>query len=58
VPIVQVSLYNNEDLDSHYRLGQALQSLRNDGIVVIACGMAVHNLQDFRNVRATGEIMP
>ena len=58
VPIVQVSLYNNEDWDQHYRIGQALERLRDEGILIIAAGMAVHNLRDFQATRATGETMP
>jgi 4,5-DOPA dioxygenase extradiol len=58
VPVVQVSLYNNEDTDQHYRMGQALESLRDEGILIIGAGMAVHNLRDFRATRATGETMP
>lgn len=46
VPIVQVSLYKNEDPNQHYRLGQAVASLREEGIAVIVSGMAVHNLRD------------
>lgn len=38
VPIVQVSLYNNEDPDQHYRIGQALESLRDEGILIITPG--------------------
>jgi 4,5-DOPA dioxygenase extradiol len=48
VPLVQVSLYNNEDPDMHYRLGQAVASLRDEGIVIIGAGMSVHNLGDMR----------
>jgi 4,5-DOPA dioxygenase extradiol len=55
---VQVSLYNNEDPDQHYRMGQALESLRDEGILIIGAGMAVHNLLDFRAARGTGETMP
>ena len=55
---MQVSLYDNEEMDQHYRLGQALESLRDEGILIIAAGMAVHNLRDFRVTRATGETMP
>jgi 4,5-DOPA dioxygenase extradiol len=54
---VQVSLYNNEDTDQHYRMGQALESLRDEGILIIGAGMAVHNLRDFRAARTTGETM-
>lgn len=55
---MQVSLYANEDTDQHYRLGQALESLRDEGILIVGAGMAVHNLHDFRATRATGETMP
>lgn len=48
VPLVQVSLYHDEDPDKHYRLGQAVESLRDENIVIIGAGMTVHNLRDFR----------
>ncbi|KAK4553046.1 hypothetical protein LTR86_009970 [Recurvomyces mirabilis] len=54
VPIVQVSLYDNEDLEQHYRFGQALSSLRDDGVLIIGAGMAAHNLPDFRAMRLQG----
>ncbi|KAH9884005.1 LigB-domain-containing protein [Xylariomycetidae sp. FL2044] len=46
VPLVQVSLFKNEDVDMHYRLGQAVASLREAGVVIICTGMSVHNLRD------------
>ena len=57
---MQVSLYGSEDPDQHYRVGQVLEGLRDDGILIIGAGMAVHNLRDFRAMRArgTGEPMP
>ncbi|KAJ4302973.1 hypothetical protein N0V90_001864 [Kalmusia sp. IMI 367209] len=58
VPIVQISLFDNEDVDQHYRLGQALQNLRDEGILIVGAGMAVHNLHDFRAIRGTGRTMP
>ncbi|KAI0838155.1 LigB-domain-containing protein [Hypoxylon sp. FL0890] len=47
VPLVQVSLYANQDVDMHYRLGQAVAPLRDENIVIIGAGMSVHNLRDF-----------
>jgi 4,5-DOPA dioxygenase extradiol len=55
VPIVQVSLFDSEDPDQHYRLGQAVSRLREEGIVVIGTGMSVHNLRDFRRAMYLGE---
>lgn len=46
VPIVQVSLFDNDDADAHYELGRAVGQLREEGVVVIVSGMAVHNLRD------------
>ncbi|KAF3762278.1 Extradiol aromatic ring-opening dioxygenase [Cryphonectria parasitica EP155] len=58
VPIVQVSLMGNNDAMQHYQLGQALESLRDEGILIVGAGMAVHNLHDFRASRGTGATMP
>ncbi|KAI4715933.1 aromatic ring-opening dioxygenase LigB subunit [Aureobasidium sp. EXF-10727] len=46
VPLVQVSLFDSDEADQHYRLGEAMQGLRDEGILVIVSGMAVHNLRD------------
>ncbi|KFY93874.1 hypothetical protein V500_03502 [Pseudogymnoascus sp. VKM F-4518 (FW-2643)] len=54
VPIVQVSLLNTDDPEQHYRMGQALESLRDEGVLIIATGMAVHNLGDFWVGRGSG----
>ncbi|KAI1307478.1 Extradiol ring-cleavage dioxygenase, class III enzyme, subunit B [Xylaria venustula] len=48
IPIVQVSQFNSPDVDQHYRLGQAVQALRDENILVIGAGMSVHNLRDLR----------
>jgi len=48
VPIVQVSLFDNEDAEMHIRLGKAVEGLRDEGVLIIVSGMAVHNLRDLR----------
>ncbi|CAI7650713.1 unnamed protein product [Penicillium glandicola] len=58
VPIVQVSLFATEDPDQHYRLGQAVASLREQNILIIVSGMAVHNLRDLRLAFGSSTPMP
>ena len=48
VPIVQVSLFDSEDPDQHYKLGRAVSALRLENVQIIVSGMAVHNLRDMR----------
>jgi len=58
VPLVQVSLYDNEDPDAHFRLGQAVSSLRDEGVVIVGAGMSVHNLRALRTVGFTSTPQP
>ncbi|KAJ5600508.1 hypothetical protein N7450_001575 [Penicillium hetheringtonii] len=58
VPIVQVSLFNTEDPNQHYRLGQAVSHLREQNILIIVSGMAVHNLRDLRFTFGDSRPMP
>jgi aromatic ring-opening dioxygenase catalytic subunit (LigB family) len=58
VPIVQVSLLGNEDWGEHYRLGQIMESFRDEGLLIIGAGMVVHNLHDFRSAVPGGNTMP
>jgi 4,5-DOPA dioxygenase extradiol len=52
VPLVQVSLFDIErgatgaDAEKHIKLGKAVEKLREEGILIIVSGMAVHNLRD------------
>ncbi|KAJ0123502.1 hypothetical protein J7T55_011967 [Diaporthe amygdali] len=55
VPLVQVSLFKSEDPDQHYRLGQAVASLRDEGVVIIGAGMSVHNLRDMWDVMTSDD---
>ena len=51
VPIVQVSLFDSEDAEAHYALGEAVARLREEGVLIIVSGMAVHNLRDMWKAR-------
>ncbi|KAL5420815.1 hypothetical protein PMIN04_006142 [Paraphaeosphaeria minitans] len=43
VPIILVSTYHGYDLESQIRLGEVIKSLRHEGFVIVASGMAAHS---------------
>jgi 4,5-DOPA dioxygenase extradiol len=55
VPVVQLSLDENQPPEFHYALGERLAPLRDEGVLVIASGNVVHNLDAFRGPRPVGD---
>ncbi len=47
IPVVQVSINSRETPEYHYRLGQALEALRDDNTLIIGSGAITHNLHAF-----------
>lgn len=47
IPIVQLSLLHGLDPALHLRAGQALASLRDQGVLIVGSGMSYHNLHGF-----------
>ncbi len=44
IPVYQLSIDRRADAGTHYRLGQELASLRDQGILILGSGNIVHNL--------------
>lgn len=47
IPVVAMSLHASLDPTLHCQLGEALQSLRDEGVLVLGSGMSYHNLRNF-----------
>ena len=47
VPIVMLSMKSSYDPQEHIRIGQALQPLRDEGVLIIGSGLTYHNMRGF-----------
>ncbi|KAJ0169833.1 hypothetical protein K1T71_014439 [Dendrolimus kikuchii] len=57
IPIVQISVLENQDPQEHYKLGQVLYDLRKEGVAIIGSGMSYHNMREFRYGRYKAEVV-
>ena len=53
IPVVQLSLHNNLDPKAHLAAGQALASLRKEGVLIIGSGMSFHNMRGYNDANFT-----
>ncbi|WP_417547527.1 DODA-type extradiol aromatic ring-opening family dioxygenase [Marinobacter segnicrescens] len=47
IPVVQLSLRADLDPATHQRAGKALETLRREGVLIIASGMSFHNMRGY-----------
>jgi len=49
MPVLQVSLKKNLDISDHLKLGETLQPLRDEGVLIVGSGMTTHNMSRMGN---------
>ena len=47
IPVTQLTVQPERGADFHFKLGEALRPLRDEGILILASGGATHNLYEF-----------
>ncbi|MBK6909031.1 MAG: dioxygenase [Rhodocyclaceae bacterium] len=47
IPVVQLSLLQSLDAESHLQAGRAIAPLRDEGILIIGSGMSFHNMRGY-----------
>lgn len=58
IPVIQFAVMPQAGAAAHYRLGQALQALTHDGVLIMASGGLTHNLREIVFDAADGFALP
>jgi 4,5-DOPA dioxygenase extradiol len=56
IPVTQVSLMRNGSTEAHMMIGEALSSLREEGVLIIGSGSLTHNLYELRQDRLNAPV--
>lgn len=51
IPVIQLSLDSSLDAQAHLEMGQALEPLRDQGVLILGSGMSFHNMRAYGDPR-------
>ena len=51
IPIIQISILNNQNAAQHYEIGKVLYEFRKEGIAIFGSGLSYHNNEGFKKAR-------
>ncbi len=51
IPVIQMSLTKTLNPEEHIAIGQALESLRDEGVLIVGSGMSFHNMRGYGDPR-------
>jgi len=54
IPVVQLSLHASMDPAMHIAIGEALQSLRDEGVLIVGSGNSFHNMRAYAQAMRNG----
>ncbi|XP_047311407.1 4,5-DOPA dioxygenase extradiol [Impatiens glandulifera] len=52
IPVCQLSVQSNKNAEYHYKMGKALAPLKEEGVLIMGSGAAVHNLRTLRQSKS------
>ena len=55
IPVVSMSIRADYDPEAHLAMGRALQTLRDEGVLIVGSGLTYHNMRGFRSAQG-GEV--
>ncbi|KAJ8704114.1 hypothetical protein PYW07_013408 [Mythimna separata] len=55
IPIVQISILQNQNAAQHYNIGKVLYQFRKEGVAIFGSGLSYHNMKEFDNARPVTE---
>ncbi|HEY0268147.1 MAG TPA: class III extradiol ring-cleavage dioxygenase, partial [Methyloradius sp.] len=58
IPVTQLSIQSHSGPLAHYKMGQAIGALQDEGIMILCSGAITHNLHDFFTMQRDAPLLP